>query len=888
MRSLWPFRRKTKDGDKQQALNEKTPSTRPQPAAMPAPLPSSAHPRSSSKRRRPSQNETTAEAHSVKSSRRQGSAVGKENVMPGRDHRGSVEDITALPVSRRLDSSPHLRPIDSQRPQIPYNFRPYSLSQTSLQRTEATPSRPQTIQSKRSTYSGPPTRRPSTKRRKDDALREEEIRAMTAPIPIPKRPGDGPLRRDSKKRRSMRDSNISLPHQDSIHSSMSGVMEQRGWEVGSFGMFSPRPAVRLSGTPQYVGSGSVPGSSSRPSTARAKDRDKTPVKNDLARKRQTIGEEADDFDAGDIRMLMERDAKRRERRRKEQQEKLDRKLRSRGGRNRGDSDRKRQEAEEAAKEKDTRQAEDAQRRHELMTPPRDVHPAFREGPSATGGSVEGLGIGSSAIAGAAAIDPEHAHSHAIPTTAERGLQNTGTYLDYKQHDPESENPFKDPAGPPTPLEQGNDMPRMPGAFTPLESPLEDPMSQEAQGAKLSQTQTPPLSPVRSNLTERANSGPVPTVNRPNRPLSDLPPPPPIPTSERRTSEPKDRRAGGWASLFRRGGTVRRADEPATPSEFSFSNASRESMRNLPLPAHLVDSQAPRSKSTSAAPPMRAKSKFREDLPELPISPPDSRIPSPDVSSAAAAAAAARRSKRAQKSADPLERARDMDVDASSIGRNDTPVSPSQRAHGLMSASLASVDSEGSWLASSGKRQSTQSALSRSIGSLRQRRPDFAASYEELGEDRDAEHFTRKAPSPAHAGADIDSGSEYGDSTAVAEAQADPLTVHGSVRRKPTLVHRDPRVKSREGLLAEYAGCESAELADASLERDDFDSESELRSARSVNYGKGGKRHGRQMSAGSAKLLDIKRPSMEASHENTTSAPAVAVQPSSSPSGSPQP
>ncbi|RMX93599.1 hypothetical protein D0866_16680, partial [Hortaea werneckii] len=464
-------------------------------------------------------------------------------------------------------------------------------------------------------------------------------------------------------------------------------MEQRGWEVGSFGMFSPRPAVRLSGTPQYVGSGSVPGSSSRPSTARAKDKDKTPVKNDFARKRQTIGEEADDFDAGDIRMLMERDAKRRERRRKEQQEKLDRKLRSRGGRNRGDSDRKRQEEEEAAKEKDTRQAEDAQRRHELMTPPRDVHPAFRESPNATGESAAGLGMGASAVARAAAIDPEHSQSHAIPTTAERGLQNTGTYLDYKQHERELENPFSDPAGPPTPLEQESVIPRMPGAFTPLESPLEDPMSKDTQGVNPPQTQTPPLSPVRSIQTERANSGPVPTINRPHRPLSDLPPPPPIPTSERRTSEPKDRRAGGWASLFRRGGTVRKPDEPSTPSELSFSNASRESMRSFPLPAHLVDSQAPRSKSTGA-PPMRAKSKFREDLPELPISPPDSRIPSPDVNSAAAAAAAARRSKKAQKSADPLERARDMDVDASSIGRNDTPVSPSQRARGLMSASLA--------------------------------------------------------------------------------------------------------------------------------------------------------------------------------------------------------
>ncbi|KAI6860162.1 hypothetical protein KC316_g21161 [Hortaea werneckii] len=105
MRSLWPFRRKTKDGDKQQALNEKTPPPRPQAAAMPAPPPSSSHPRSSSKRRRPSQNETTTEGQSVKSSRRQGSAVGKENVIPGRDNRGSVEDITALPLSRRLDSN---------------------------------------------------------------------------------------------------------------------------------------------------------------------------------------------------------------------------------------------------------------------------------------------------------------------------------------------------------------------------------------------------------------------------------------------------------------------------------------------------------------------------------------------------------------------------------------------------------------------------------------------------------------------------------------------------------------------------------------------------------------------------------------------------------------
>lgn len=275
--------------------------------------------------------------------------------------------------------------------------------------------------------------------------------------------------------------------------------------------------------------------------------------------------------------------------------------------------------------------------------------------------------------------------------------------------------------------------------------------------------------------------------------------------------------------------------------------------------------------------MRAKSKFREDLPELPISPPDSRMPSPDVTSAATAAAAARRAKKPAKPADPVERIRDSDTEPS-IGRNDTPVSPSQR-QGLVSASLASVDSEGSWLASSGNRHSVQSALSRSMGSLRQRRPDFNASYEELGGDRDAEYFKRKTHSPTRAGADNESVSDYGDATPAAAAlQAsqggDPLTVHDSIRRKPTLVHRDNRVKSREGLLAEYAGAEgqSAEIVgspedekdavDLSGADDPQQEASEVYRARSVNYDKG-KSHARQMSAGSAKLLDIKRPSMEA-------------------------
>lgn len=691
---------------------------------------------------------------------------------------------------------------------------------------------------------------------------------MSAPIPIPKRPGEGPLRRDSKKLRSgKRESNVSLPPEESIHSSMSGILEHRGWEVGSLDVFNPRPAVRLSGTPQYVAQANLPNTPYMSRDERKKEKDRMPVTRDPARKRQTIGEQADDFDASDLRMLLERDDKRRERRKKEQQEKLDRKLRNRAGRNRGDSDRKRREADDARRAEDTTQrVEEERRARELTTPLVDVHPALRDNPVEVGPDAGTLGLGiESSTTTREQTDSEQKSARPMSSTEEQGPHSKGTYLQYHTKGDLPQNPFADPV----PSPPANQEPASPDAFeTPLASPLEDPIVSTAQAVRMSQTSTPPLSPIQTSQSAR-----LPSALAQGLRTSDLPEPPPIP-AERRTSEPKERRAGAWASFFRRGGTNLRkpGDEGrSSPSEFSFSNTSRESMRNQPLPAHLVDMQpAQRSKSGT---PVRTQSKFREDLPEMPISPPDSRMPSPDVTMAAASAAAARRGMRSPNAMDiPGAKPRDMDADSHGPGRSDTPISPSMRGHGLMSASLASVDSEGSWLASSAKRQSSQSALSRGMGSLSRRKREFNASYEELGGDKDAEYFQRTTHSPAlHgrasalAGASPDEESDYGDAPPV-ETPGEPMTVHGSVRRQPTLVRRDPRVKSREGLLAEYsAEVESTELEDSPA-KDDFDFEdspkSQVRNARSVEYGKG---HARQVSAGSARLLDIpasKRPSID--------------------------
>ncbi|EMC91904.1 hypothetical protein BAUCODRAFT_78725 [Baudoinia panamericana UAMH 10762] len=858
---FWPFKRRRSGihDVERQPLDEKSQALQGK-AGSPDQTSKSA---GRSKRRISAQQEKLLEAQSTATKKRQGSD-NKENVSPAATRRRSIEDITALPGSKRLDSSPHLRPVDLERPAIPYNFRPYSASQTSIQRLSAEPARPRTLRSRNSGISGAPSRRFSG-RRKDATLREEELRAMSQPVSIPKRRGEGPLRTDSKKFRGLgiRGSNVSLPPQESVHSSMSGVAEQRGWEVGVWAAFNPRPAVRLSGTPQYVAPSSLPGSSRVSPQVSKKDKEKQPMSRTSARKRQTVGAQADQFDAGDLRVLMERDAKRRERREKEQQEKLDRKLRERKGRNRGDSDKSRRSAKERkqqAEEVPPLPTEDARIR-QLMTPPPDTHPALRGELIRNEGEIVGLG---------------------------EAMEATSVYSRDQHQDTTPENPFEDPPPPfedprPAPLPPPQTAPladleptrSIPGAFTPLESPMEDPIVSTAQAVRLSQTSTPPLSPIRTGPPERVSSR-LSQVQTPDQ--IDAPS---LPTASRRTSEARERRPGAWASFFRRGATTSRrpAEEEGrdSPSPLSFSNTSRESMRHQPLPAHLVGTQAQPAQLRKSGAPVRTQSKFREDLPEIPVSPPDSRIPSPDATQAAAIAAAIRRAR--QTPAMDVPGARFETPDPASINRNDTPISPDTHNNGLMSASLASVDSEASWLASAGKRQSMQSSISRGMGSISKRKPEFTGSYEELGGDRDAEYFKRVTPSPtmregrrrksstALTGAGPDKESEDGEEEAAVAAAAvapgaQPFTVHESMRRKPTLVHGDPRLKSREGLTEYAAATETAEVeVEAEAEAEEGGSpkseyeheESEVRSAKSVNYGR---HHARHLSAGSAKLLDI--------------------------------
>ncbi|KAF2838929.1 hypothetical protein M501DRAFT_905397, partial [Patellaria atrata CBS 101060] len=201
----------------------------------------------------------------------------------------------------------------------------------------------------------------------------------------------------------------------------------------------------------------------------------------------------------------------------------------------------------------------------------------------------------------------------------------------------------------------------------------------------------------------------------------------------------------------------------------------------------------------------------------------------------------------------------------------------------MSQSLASIDSEGSWLSGKPVKRSPAAAHRQSAGSgqVSRHAEEFNASYEELGIPDD-EYFRRLTPQPDDHRKSTQSGiARKASSTAIAsmrdpdsEGEEEPRNsptetsaadeiIHSTVARQPTVVRHNARVKSREGLLNEFhPGDESPESSpiggstDKDSPTDDMPSPEpgwRIERAQSIDLGK---RHSRQLSAGSAKLLDI--------------------------------
>ncbi|KAH9883602.1 hypothetical protein F4778DRAFT_627156 [Xylariomycetidae sp. FL2044] len=652
-------------------------------------------------------------------------------------------------------------------------------------------------------------RRKSSKRRKEDHVREAEIKAMSQFEPI--RPATDswtagrPMKKDSKRYKTGLNrswerpiSDISLPTPESIHSAMSSDSEHVSWKVSALDSLAPRPTLRYASHPVYGQTGPAP---FRSSSTRRKVSDKGVIHEEVLKAHKRVDDLADDLGSSDIRELMERDRRRREQKKQKDQERIERRL---------------------ARRSEKQRAEEAEAVKRGTPPPPNLERGVlgRELPESSGQT--------------SAVITSSRHRKSADSSRRASKESIQVEkLDAVRHSPSPSDRFyrtdsipkEEPE--PTPEVESEGLPE--AAVAPS-SRSSSPRILSFLRPKKSRSKSP-----RQSSQEHVN------VDTP----SPAPPKPEYAESGGRTSDSGSSRP--WKSFFR-WGRNRRSSGPS-----SFSNTSRDSMlaSQPPPPSNY---NPPRHVSSGV--PKRTMSRFREDLPELPMSPPDSRIASPEVEPLPA---------------EPLPVIRDdvpMRYDSPGFGEpahetmRETPSSGHrdevQPSPAPQSMSLASIDSEGSWLsgrisrqrASSGMRNSLSQYPPQEITGESEGRNSAQTEDENLADD---EYLNSVVPSHLHRKS---TGEARPSSDEEREEGQEGIPIWGAVGQTPRVMHHRETMRSREGLLSSFDD-------EKEFEKDsegEGQSPVEPQRATSVNLGKG---HIRNFSAGSAKLLEISpRPSGE--------------------------
>lgn len=735
----------------------------------------------------------------------------------------------APPASQPGPSRPALTEIPSNRDDVPSYYFQNPMSQSSIQpgKFNAKDGVP-TLQTKRSARDSTLPRQKSSKRKAEDNAREREIRALSSPIPIPKRPqsnSGGLLARESKRipgglnRNFERPtSEVSLPLADSLHSSRSEAADAHAFKINAFDVLSPRPTIKYAENPRWAAGGSSLGPS-RTSTRKEK---RPSVTDEDYNSKQRIDDLADELDAGDLRELMERDRRRKEKKRITDHDKLQRRLQRRSEKQRAEGI-----GDQTSPSDGDRSEEDA------------------------------LGIG---LGEASRSQPDKQNFELSRDAA----KSPESWLEDASGDNSAlENPFNDPMSetrlePPTPDERD-------------EPVIETPVIETAKAIRLSTASiSPSTSPTHGHARGPSNlstlndlaARSIPDVQEGLKP-----------GSARRGSDTSSRLASSWTSFFRRSGTRgnnRSSAERgrATPSE--FSNTSRDSLsRKAPLPPSVPIVRA------RSGTPVRTQSKFREDLPELPMSPPMSRVQSPEMAGRSSPYID-HASKLESLAGDPIADTRLSDVhpayrDQVAMSRGQSPEVPSEA---ILSQSLASVDSEGSWLSGRPtKRLSQQMNPMRSSGGSLSQHVQEHGSPEESRGGIEGTSFTRHTPSPrklyapgvlsSQLNSRGEPPAEESEDEEAAPPQDEDVKMNEVIGRTPTIVSRSLLAKSREGLLSEYQnlddspGSSPAAYSPEGLSSEFTDAQTagaSIHRATSVDLGKSG--HARHISAGSARLLNL--------------------------------
>ncbi|KAJ5619998.1 hypothetical protein N7510_003982, partial [Penicillium lagena] len=512
-------------------------------------------------------------------------------------------------------------------------------------------------------------RRRLSKRKANEIMREREIRMLSStPIDIPRRyttmTGDYGLeqrRRKANGRRSERyTSDISLSIRDSTGSSLSDVSDPYTFKVNAFAALTPRPAVR------YVESPRAPSAARGRDSAASHRLDKdrlqalTMSQEELYYSKRRVKDIADTLDAGALRELLDRDRRRREKKQIEDQEKLRRKLQEKA------------DAQQAAEPQD-----EEQKAPEQLVEAQQV--------------VEQQVVEQQAVA---EIQDESANAEdddAYPpneTTPLAAPPNTGSWLRDASKDSQATG------------RESVDSARVIGNIddSSVRGQKIVPRRSFAPSQDMAMSRTT-LSPSHSSLRQGISS---PSGSQAFGPGSNSDLSRTI-DSDRRTSDTSGRRVGTITSLFRRGSNrlkrYRERFHESSPdvsnaaSHHASHNASHESFYRVqtqasPPPAPVVVPLLRPYMPTGNI--QRSHSKFTEHFDDAPLSPPDSRLQSPGIPEEE------RESSMEHDKTSFLDDAAPSTTTGVDIknAKNSFDADPDNVP---LSQSLASIDSEGSWM-----------------------------------------------------------------------------------------------------------------------------------------------------------------------------------------------
>ncbi|PWY84867.1 hypothetical protein BO70DRAFT_229698 [Aspergillus heteromorphus CBS 117.55] len=627
------------------------------------------------------------------------------------------------------------------------------------------------LRSKRSENGPAVLKKRLSKRKAYEIAREREIRMMaSAPIDIPRRPSPLPSEQFSvetrrgagtQSRRSDRHvSDVSLSGRDSAASSLSDVFESYTFKVNTFAAWTPRPIIR------YVEAPRVSTAKSQKPTEASIRRDKTTphtAHDENIHSKKRVDRLADDLDAGALRELLDRDRRRRERKQVDDQEKLHRKLQQAA-----EQQRQQEAAEEASQNPQTQPEafSESQRgrpgAESRVEPDRegDDAPRIKAANTFPGGEPSG-----SWLRGASKDTARHAHEsmesvHVIGNIDDSSIR--GPKLGMRRSFAPS---------------QDMGMSRSDLSHSPSRRELYSPTSSQLYG-----------------MGRESTSDVSRTID-----------------SDRRLSDHSSGRVNTITSIFRRGSSrlkrsYRERFHERTPE---YSNPSHESFFKVQTQSSGPPPFVPPRTFLGSGTIKRSQSKFTEHFGDEPLSPPDSRLQSPDIPEVL----------------DEFERENEMadmnvgtqyPIPSSGSEAQDIQNNRHQSWTGEswesnpdnvpLSQSLASIDSEGSWMSGQFLRRISQkkasnplrSSLSSSQNIMEERRD--GPKDEEIPTNEPLVRFgTNQEDTPKadtdRPGAEPDKEMAMGQVPEHAEE-----TWHDQIARRPVLVAPSIRPKSNEGLL----------------------------------------------------------------------------------------